>query len=109
MPLANICNVRAAALLVPRVSGILGMGQDVSYVCSMADEALVDLNRERFNRIDSKLDRILGAIEQLTLRVGSLEQKTAIIVTDIARIDSRLDEFDRRLARIEKRLELVEA
>ncbi len=74
----------------------------------MADEP-IDLNRERFNRIDGKLDRILSAIEQLTLRAGSLEQKTAIVVTDIARIDFRLDEFDRRLARIEKRLDLVEA
>lgn len=74
----------------------------------MADEPVI-LEHERYNRIDAKLDRILGAIEQLTLRVGSLEQKTAIVVTDIARIDSRLDEFDRRLARIEKRLELVDA
>ena len=32
----------------------------------------------------AKLDRILDAIEHPTLRVGSLEQKTAIVVTDIA-------------------------
>jgi hypothetical protein len=76
----------------------------------MADMAgPIDLNRERFNRIDAKLDRILNAIEQLTLRTGSLEQKTAIVVTDIARIDSRLDEFNTRLLHIEKRLDLVEA
>ncbi len=74
----------------------------------MADE-LIDLTRERFNRVDAKLDRILEAIEQLTLRTGSLEQKTAIVVTDIARIDLRLDNFDKRLRRIEERLDLVEA
>lgn len=75
----------------------------------MADDNVRDINRERFNRIDGKLDRILNAIEQLTLRVGSLEQKTAIVVTDIARIDSRMDEFNSRLLRIEKRLDLADA
>ena len=75
----------------------------------MADDNVRDINRERFNRIDGKLDRILNAIEQLTLRVGSLEQKTAIVVTDIARINSRMDEFNSRLLRIEKRLDLADA
>jgi hypothetical protein len=74
----------------------------------MADE-LIDLTRERFNRVDAKLDRILDAIEALTLRVGSVEQKTAIVVTDIARLDARLDDFSKRLRRIESRLDLVEA
>jgi hypothetical protein len=74
----------------------------------MADEP-IDLNRERFNRVDAKLDRILDAIEHLTLRVGSIEQKTAIVVTDIARLDARLDDFSKRLRRIEGRLDLVNA
>jgi hypothetical protein len=78
-------------------------GRLACYNQAMADE-IVDLNRERFDRIDAKLDHILDAIEHLTLRVGSLEQKAAIIVTDIARIDSRLDEFNKRLSRLRNAL-----
>ena len=66
-----------------------------------------ELTRDRLNCLDVKLDRILDALETVTLRLGSLEQKTAIVVTDIARIDARLDGFDRRLDRIEKRLDLT--
>lgn len=74
----------------------------------MTDE-LIDLARERFNRVDAKLDRIPDAIESLTLRIGSLEQKTAIVVTDIARLDARLDDYSKRLRRAESRLDLAEA
>lgn len=74
----------------------------------MADD-LIDLTRERFNRIDAKLDRLLELQETTTLRLGSLEQKLAHVGTDIARIDARLDGFEKRLARIEKRFDLIEA
>ena len=87
---------------------MLGTRRKFLHIYIMAEE-VIDLNRERFYRIDAKLDRILNAIEQLTLRAGSLEQKTALVVTDIARIDSRLDVFDRSLSRIETRLDLVSA
>lgn len=74
----------------------------------MADDIL-DLTRERFNRIDAKLDRILDVQGDMLLRLGSLEQKVAFMATDIARIDGRLDAMNKRLDRIEKRLDLVQA
>lgn len=53
------------------------------YNHSMADEP-IDLTRERFNRVDAKLDRILDAIESLTLRVGSLERKTDAAASNVS-------------------------
>ncbi len=74
----------------------------------MSNDA-IDLTRERFNRIDAKLDRLLELQETATLRLGSLEQKVAHIGTDIARIDGRLDGFEKRLAHIERRIGLIDA
>ena len=74
----------------------------------MSNDA-IDLTRERFNRIDAKLDRLLELQETATLRLGSLEQKVAHIGTDIARIDARLDGFEKRLAHIERRIGLIDA
>jgi hypothetical protein len=74
----------------------------------MADDP-IGLTRERFNRLDAKLDRLLELQETTTLRLSSMEQKLAHIGTDIARIDARLDGFEKRLARIEKRFDLIEA
>jgi hypothetical protein len=41
-------------------------------------------------------------------RLGSLEQQAAGIREDIARLDHRLNTVDKRLVRIERRLDLVE-
>ena len=61
-------------------------------------EDVIDLNRERFNRIDAKLDRILDAIGQLTSRVESLESQflgfrrdQVDLRADVVRLDHRLD------------------
>jgi hypothetical protein len=41
-------------------------------------------------------------------RLGSLEKQAAGLREDVARIDHRLDGFERRLGRIEKRLDLAD-
>jgi predicted nuclease with TOPRIM domain len=84
-----------------------------------------DIDAERFESIERKLDRLIALTESANLRerVTSMEMQTAALATDIAhtrsdmallrtdfvRMNTRFDRLDDRLARIEKRLELVEA
>ncbi|MFZ1109373.1 MAG: hypothetical protein WAN43_13645 [Rhodomicrobium sp.] len=77
-------------------------------------EDIVDLTRERFNRVDAKLDRILTALETATGRIASLEEQVALqrresnlLREDFIRLEHRIDDMDQRLAKIEKRLDLV--
>ena len=51
-------------------------------------------------KIERTLDDMLG-------RLQSLENNVVDIKRDIVRIDHRLDGFDQRLTRIERRLDLV--
>jgi chromosome segregation ATPase len=81
----------------------------------MVDE-VINLTRERFNKVDAKLDRMLEALENVTMRLGSLEEQTSLhrretnlLREDFIRLEHRIDGMDRRLAKIEKRLDLVEA
>ncbi len=79
-------------------------------------EDIIDLTRERFNRVDAKLDRILSALETATGRIASLEEQVALqrresnlLREDFIRLEHRIDGMDQRLAKIEKRLDLVNA
>ena len=60
-------------------------------------------------RLDGRLDRLADDMQDVKARLGSLEQKMAIVVTDLATLSVRMDRMDARLERIEKRLDLVEA
>lgn len=53
-------------------------------------------------RIDEKVDRIADDIRELKTRVGILEQQ-------YASLSSRMDRFEARLERIERRLDLQSA
>lgn len=59
-------------------------------------------------QIDAKLDRALEDLQEVKLRVTSLDQRLALQQGDMARIDARIDRIEQRLIRIERRLELVE-
>ncbi len=79
-------------------------------------EDIADLTRERFNRVDAKLDRILTARETATGRIASLEEQVALqcresnlLREDFIRLEHRIVGMDQRLAKIEKRLDLVDA
>jgi predicted nucleic acid-binding Zn-ribbon protein len=67
----------------------------------MADEP-IDLNRERFNRIDAKLDRILDDLQDVKVRMTSMEE-------NYGATSRRLDRIERDVSHIKKRLDLVEA
>lgn len=81
---------------------------------------VTDLNRERFNRIDAKLDRLLASAETLNHRQSSIEERMtslernqahgfAQLHTRVDVVQQQLDKVDQRLSRIEKRLDLVDA
>jgi septal ring factor EnvC (AmiA/AmiB activator) len=56
-----------------------------------------------------KLDEIIGRIGALEREVASLHLRIAEIKVDFASLSARLDNLDRRVARIEQRLEIVDA
>jgi hypothetical protein len=67
-------------------------------------------------RIREQNDLILSKLEELTVRVSSVDRELADlkrdfagVKIDMAAINQRLDNFDRRLVRIERRLDLVDA
>jgi predicted nucleic acid-binding Zn-ribbon protein len=64
---------------------------------------------ELLKRIQSQLDRIEGDVHDLKVRTSALEGTIAQQSVQIAALSSRMDRFDERLGRIEKRLDLTEA
>jgi predicted nucleic acid-binding Zn-ribbon protein len=70
------------------------------------DENISQLMLEQLKHIRKTVDRIADDVQDLKLRVSSLERSTALLHLDIAQVNGRLDGFDKRLTLIEKRLEL---
>jgi hypothetical protein len=60
-------------------------------------------------RIDERIERIGADMQDLKVRVTSLEGQTAHLQTLIAAQSARMDRIDMRLERIERRLELTPA
>ena len=60
-------------------------------------------------RMDERLERIEGDIADLKRRMTALEYNQASLHADYAGLQVRMDRFDERLARIERRLELQDA
>ncbi|MBO0765971.1 MAG: hypothetical protein J2P50_15485 [Hyphomicrobiaceae bacterium] len=74
----------------------------------MADDTdLREFVHTRFNLTDAKLDRALDYMVTAIDRLSSLEKQAAGLREDVARIDHRLDGFDKRLGRIERGLNLI--
>lgn len=83
------------------------------------NDNVTDINRERYNRIDEKLDRILFSIESLGQRQTSLETRMTALERTVnhgfgqlnERVDlvqQQLDKIGQRLARIEKHADLAQ-
>ncbi len=60
-------------------------------------------------RMDERLERIEGDIQDLKHRVTALEEGQSRMLALYAGLQLRMDRFDERLARIERRLDLAEA
>ena len=58
-------------------------------------------------RLDEKVDRVLGDLQDIKHRVSSLEPQVADIRVDMAAMAMRMDRIDGRLDRMERRLDLV--
>lgn len=63
---------------------------------------------EMLKRIQADVADIKRGQWNLTERVSSVEQQTALIRQDLVRIEHRLDGIDNRLERVEVRLDLRE-
>jgi hypothetical protein len=74
----------------------------------MADEP-DNLTLRMLRPVDAKLDTILDRLHDLTARTSSVEDQLVGLRTDFVRLEHRVDRFDERLARIERRLDLIEA
>ena len=59
-----------------------------------------NLTHAMLRRMDAKLDRIIEDVTDLKIRVTGLEENYSVV-------SRRLDRIEGRLARIEKRLDLV--
>ena len=60
-------------------------------------------------RIDERLERMEGDMQDLKHRVTALEEGQSRLLSLYAGLQHRMDRFDERLARIERRLDLTEA
>ena len=75
----------------------------------MVDEPdIKEFVHERFRPVDEKLDRLADYMVTMIDRLSSLGKQAAGLREDVARLDHRLDGFEKRLGRIEKRLDLSE-
>ena len=71
-------------------------------------EETENLVLELLRRIRASQERTESDITDIKLRVSAAEQNLGQIHLQIAGLNSRMDRFDERLARIERRLDLVE-
>lgn len=69
---------------------------------------VIDFMRTQFGRLNERLDRTDVKISEVIFRLGSLERGAAEMAVQIAHLSTRMDGFDARLTRIERRLDLVE-
>ncbi|MFZ1110507.1 MAG: hypothetical protein WAN43_19450 [Rhodomicrobium sp.] len=58
--------------------------------------------KERFDRLDAKLDRLTDDMRDIKVRMTNAEEA-------IAGVNRRLDRLDAGMERVEKRLDLVQA
>ena len=60
-------------------------------------------------RIDERLERMEGDMQDLKHRVTALEEGQSRLLSLYSGLQHRMDHFDERLARMERRLDLTEA
>ena len=73
----------------------------------MVDEP-INLMLEFVKRIDKRLENVELIALDTRARMHSVGEQVALLRSDVVRIDHRMDIFDQRLQRIERRLDLVE-
>ncbi len=74
----------------------------------MADQ-VDNLVLEQLRHIRFGVDALRETVADHGARLSSMEEHTGQVLVQLAGLNRRMDRFDERLARIERRLELVEA
>jgi hypothetical protein len=69
-------------------------------------ENVENLLLEMLRRIDGRLTNIEGDMRDIKLRTTITEEHLGSVVTSMAGLNGRMDRFDERLTRVERRLEL---
>ena len=64
---------------------------------------------EHLRHMRRTLDRVAEDVSDLKLRMSSIEHHAGQIQVQMAGLNSRMDRFDERLGRVERRLDLVDA
>ena len=72
----------------------------------MTEDNISNLILEHLRSIRSTLARHDEQFDTVIMRLGSIESQMAGVQADIAGLNLRMDRFENRLARIERRLEL---
>ena len=64
---------------------------------------------EHLRHIRAKVDRIDSDLSDVKARISALEVATGQVIAMMGGLNQRMDRFDERLGRIERRLELADA
>ena len=64
---------------------------------------------ERLKRMDERLGNIEGDMHDMKIRMTVVEEHLGNVILSISGLNSRMDRFDERLARVERRLDLKDA
>ncbi|GLK68887.1 hypothetical protein GCM10008179_25250 [Hansschlegelia plantiphila] len=64
---------------------------------------------EQLRRIRASQDRMELDLQDVKIRVSAIEQHLGQVQIQIAGLNGRMDRFDERITRIERRLDLVDA
>ena len=77
------------------------------YIDPMA-ETVADLTLERMRRLEEKMDVLIDHVVEVKTGLTLVRHDIANIHGNMALISTRLDGIDKRLGRVERRLDLVE-
>ena len=71
----------------------------------MTDE-IGNLILERLRRMDDRLVNIEGDMHDIKLRMTVVEEHIGTLVLGVSGLNARMDRFDERLTRVERRMDL---
>ncbi|MFW2830241.1 hypothetical protein [Sphingomonas sp. ID0503] len=64
---------------------------------------------EQLRRMNARFDNLEGDLRELKTRVTALDEHMGGVMIAVSGMNARLDRFDERLARVERRLDLTDA
>ena len=64
---------------------------------------------EHLRRFDRRLDTMVADLQDVKIRMTSIEQNLSLVNQGLALVNHRIDRVEERLGRIERRLDLVDS